>query len=41
MIKAIAEDRGVAMPSFFAYFFYASIVLLPLLAVVAVVWLGP
>ena len=23
MIKAIAEDRGVAMPSFFAFFFYA------------------
>jgi len=41
MIKAIAEDRGVAMPSFFAYFVYASIVLLPLFAVVALVWLGP
>jgi Na+/H+ antiporter NhaD/arsenite permease-like protein len=39
MIKAIAEDRGVAMPSFFAYFAYAAIVMLPLLAVVAAVWL--
>ncbi len=39
MIKAIAEDRGVAMPSFFAFFAYASVVLLPLLAVVAAVWL--
>jgi len=37
MIKAIAEDRGVAMPSFFAYIVYASIALLPLLALVA--WL--
>jgi Na+/H+ antiporter NhaD/arsenite permease-like protein len=37
MIKAIAEDRGVAMPSFFGYFAYASILLLPLLAVVAFV----
>ena len=34
MIKAIAEDRGVAMPSFFAYLGYASIVMLPLLMVV-------
>ena len=25
MIKAIAEDRGVAMPSFFGYFAYASL----------------
>jgi Na+/H+ antiporter NhaD/arsenite permease-like protein len=39
MIKAIAEDRGVAMPSFFAYFGWASLALLPLLAVVAAVWL--
>ena len=35
MIKAIAEDRGLAMPSFFAYFAYACALLLPLLAVVA------
>ena len=27
MIKAIAEDRGVAMPSFFAYFLYATLVM--------------
>jgi Na+/H+ antiporter NhaD/arsenite permease-like protein len=39
MIKAIAEDRGVAMPSFFAFFAYAAIVMLPLLAVVAAIWL--
>jgi Na+/H+ antiporter NhaD/arsenite permease-like protein len=39
MIKAIAEDRGVAMPSFFAYFAWAALVMLPLLAVVAAVWL--
>jgi len=35
MIKAIAEDRGVAMPSFFAYLAYAGLALLPLLALVA------
>jgi Na+/H+ antiporter NhaD/arsenite permease-like protein len=38
MIKAIAEDRGVAMPSFFAYLAYASLVMLPLLAVVGWLW---
>ena len=35
MIKAIAEDRGVAMPSFFAYIAYSGMVLLPLLAIVS------
>jgi len=35
MIKAIAEDRGVAMPSFFAYVVYAAVLLVPLLALVA------
>jgi len=39
MIKAIAEDRGVAMPSFFAFFAYAAVILLPLLAVVAAIWI--
>jgi len=39
MIKAIAEDRGVVMPSFFAFFAYTAIVMLPLLAVVAAIWL--
>jgi Na+/H+ antiporter NhaD/arsenite permease-like protein len=39
MIKAIAEDRGVEMPSFFAYLGWASLALLPLLGVVAAVWL--
>jgi len=33
MIKAIAEDRGVAMPSFFAYFAWASLLMMPLLFV--------
>jgi len=38
MIKAIAEDRGVAMPSFFGYLVWASIALVPLLAIVAAIW---
>ena len=37
MIKAIAEDRNIAMPSFFAYFGVAALIVLPLLAVVG--WL--
>ncbi len=39
MIKAIAEDRGVAMPTFFGYLAWASLALVPLLAVISVVWL--
>ncbi len=35
MIKAIAEDRGIAMPSFFGYLAYASLALLPLLVLVS------
>ena len=34
MIKAIAEDRGVAMPSFFAYLGWAALLMVPLLFVV-------
>ncbi len=36
MIKAIAEDRGVPMPSFFGYFGWTSLVMLPLLALITV-----
>ena len=39
MIKAIAEDRGVRMPSFFAYLAIASLLLGPLLAIVGHVML--
>ena len=39
MIKAIAEDRGVAMPSFFGYFGWTALVMLPLLATITVVFL--
>jgi Na+/H+ antiporter NhaD/arsenite permease-like protein len=35
MIKAIAEDREVPMPSFFAYFAYAAALLMPLLLLVS------
>ena len=29
MVKAIAEDRGIRMPSFFAYLFWSLTFLLP------------
>ena len=35
MIKAIAEDRGVAMPGFFGYLAYSAVIVLPLLAILA------
>ncbi|TMA35387.1 MAG: sodium:proton antiporter [Deltaproteobacteria bacterium] len=37
MVKAIAEQNGVSMPSFFGYMAYSSAVLLPLFAVVTFV----
>ena len=39
MIKAIAEDRGVPMPSFFAYVACAGVVLLPLMAMIGALFL--
>jgi len=35
MIKAIAENRGVTMPSFFAYLGYSGAVLLPLFGLIS------
>jgi Na+/H+ antiporter NhaD/arsenite permease-like protein len=34
MVKAIAEERGVSMPSFFGYMLYSGAVLIPLFAVI-------
>ncbi len=39
MVKAIAEDRGVKMPSFFAYMAWSSAILLPLFALISLIWL--
>jgi hypothetical protein len=39
MIKAIAEDRGIATPSFFGYLAYANLALSPLLAIIELVTL--
>lgn len=35
MVKAIAEQAGVRMPSFFGYLIYSMAVLLPVFALVA------
>ncbi|WBY01641.1 sodium:proton antiporter [Ramlibacter tataouinensis] len=38
MVKAIAEDRGVDMPSFFGYMAWSAGILLPLFAVMTFIW---
>jgi Na+/H+ antiporter NhaD/arsenite permease-like protein len=38
MVKAIAEENGVKMPSFFGYMVYSGLILLPIFAVVTVIF---
>lgn len=38
MVKAIAEDRGVAMPSFFGYMAWSGAILLPLFVIMTFIW---
>jgi Na+/H+ antiporter NhaD/arsenite permease-like protein len=38
MVKAIAEENGVRMPSFFGYMAYSGLILLPIFAVVTVIF---
>ena len=38
MVKAIAEEAGVRMPSFFGYMLYSGAILLPLFVVVTLVF---
>jgi Na+/H+ antiporter NhaD/arsenite permease-like protein len=38
MVKSIAEEQGVKMPSFFGYMLYSGLILLPLFAAVTVVF---
>ncbi|MDE2079935.1 MAG: sodium:proton antiporter [Burkholderiales bacterium] len=38
MVKAIAESRGVRMPSFFGYLLWSGAILLPLFGVLTLVW---
>jgi Na+/H+ antiporter NhaD/arsenite permease-like protein len=39
MIKAIAEQDGVEMPSFFGYMGYSCVILLPLLVIMTLIFL--
>ncbi len=41
MIKAIVEEAGVTMPSFFAFMAWAAALLLPLLIAVTLIFLSP
>jgi Na+/H+ antiporter NhaD/arsenite permease-like protein len=41
MVKAIAEERGVEMPSFLGYMLYSGAVLLPVFVLVTLVFLHP
>lgn len=38
MVKAIAEERGIAMPSFFGYMAWSLAVLLPLFVLMTFIW---
>ena len=38
MVKAIAESRGVRMPSFFGFTLLASVTLLPVLLLVSLIF---
>ena len=40
MVKSIAEQSGIRMPSFFGYMLYSCAILIPLLIVVTLVFLG-
>ncbi|MDP4299455.1 sodium:proton antiporter [Leptothrix discophora] len=39
MVKAIAEDRGLKMPSFFGYMAWSGAVLIPLFIVMTFIWM--
>ena len=38
MVKAIAEERGVKMPSFFGYMLWSGGILVPLFAIMTFIW---
>jgi Na+/H+ antiporter NhaD/arsenite permease-like protein len=41
MVKAIAEERGVKMPSFFGYLFWAALILVPLFVLLTLLPVAP
>ena len=38
MVKAIAEESGIRMPSFFGYMLYSGLVLLPIFVLVTLLF---
>ena len=38
MVKAIAEDRGIRMPSFFGYMLWSGAILIPLFVLITFIW---
>ena len=38
LVKSIAEESGIAMPQFFGYMWYSALVLLPVFAVVTLLF---
>ena len=38
MVKAIAQERGIAMPGFFGYMVWSACVLLPAFAAITIIW---
>jgi Na+/H+ antiporter NhaD/arsenite permease-like protein len=41
MVQAIAEERGIKMPSFFAYLFWATLILVPLFVLLTLLPIPP
>ena len=41
MVKAIAEERGVKMPSFFGYSFWSALILVPLFVLLTLLPIAP
>jgi Na+/H+ antiporter NhaD/arsenite permease-like protein len=39
MVKAIAEQSGIKMPSFFGYMLYSGVILLPILILIAIIFM--
>ena len=38
MVRSIAQERGIAMPSFFGYMFWASLALMPIFVILTLIW---
>jgi Na+/H+ antiporter NhaD/arsenite permease-like protein len=41
IVRAIAEERGIVMPNFFAYMLWAALVLIPLFALLTLLPIAP